>query len=258
MLAAYPLAAQSADDVRAFHDRAAGAIRELSSRPLTPGDTFLTWNPKPGGLIHTISVTASSVRASLLRGDGMIGTADVRWGGGCPTGFDVEWTTRDSVTGKAQLDLESHGTIVRDTLRVSGSKPAAFPLPAGLWAVADFGMEEALIPILRAMAPTTGWQTVAVFRPWHGRWDSVSVAVHDTAGVRVVESRAVVAFGDGKQSYELMILNPRGDLLSIVRFDQPNERRPMEGTMRYEEYRARLPFLEVLAKRYAPPPTTRP
>lgn len=94
---------QTADQLREVHDGATALIRQMANRPLTPGDTLLTWNPDPGGLIHTVAVDSASVRSSLLRADGMIGTADVPWAKGRPTRFDVQWTTRDSATGRSIL-----------------------------------------------------------------------------------------------------------------------------------------------------------
>jgi hypothetical protein len=168
--------AQSPTEVSDFHDRVAQLMQEISSRPLTPGDTFLTWNPRPGGLFHTVRVTDTTVAASLLRGDGMIGTMAVRLTRSRPRSFDVVWTMRDSVTGKTLPDRESHGVVVGDSLRISGTKPQVTAIPSGMWAVADFGMEESLIPLLRGL-PSGGSRRVAVFRPWHARWDTITVGL---------------------------------------------------------------------------------
>jgi hypothetical protein len=239
------LNAQTPGEVREFHDSATSLIHRMSSRALTPGDTFFTWNPRPGGLIHTVASDQAGTRSSLLRGDGMIGTANIHWQGSHPSEFEVEWTKRDSISGKPIKDIESHGHAVGDTLHVSGTKPLNTPLPKGFWAVADFGMEEALIP-LTAMLPSTGVsQRVAVFRPWHGRWDTISVAVHDTAGFRLAD------LWSDQKTHELMVVTARGELLWIGRFDQPGERRPLEGSARYQEYLSNRPLLIAIAKQYA-------
>jgi hypothetical protein len=238
------LNAQSPGEVREFHDSVTSMIHRMSSRALTPGDTFLTWNPGPGGLIHTVASDRAGTRSSLLRGDGMIGTANVRWQGSHPSEFEVEWTKRDSINGKPIRDVESHGHVMGDTLHVLGTKPLDTPLPRGPWAVADFGMEEALIPLM-AMLPSTGASRVAVFRPWHGRWDTISVAVHDTAGFRIAD------LWSDQKTHELMVVAARGELLCIVRFDQPDERRPLEGSARYQEYLSNRPLLIALARQYA-------
>jgi hypothetical protein len=237
---------QTADQLRQVHDVATALIRQMANRPLMPGDTLLTWNPDPGGLIHTVAVDSAGVRSSLLRADGMIGTADVRWTKDRPTRFDVQWTMRDSATGRSIPDRDVHGVVDGGMLRISGSKPASLRIPAGQWAVADFGMNEQLIPLLRTLPANGAPLVVSVFRPWHGRWDSVTVTVRDTASVRVGE-----VVGTDKL-HEVMVITARGDLLSIVRYDQPAERRPLEGSMRYREYMAQRDLLLAIAKRYRP------
>jgi len=253
-LVATTASAQSPKELRDFHDRVSRAIAELSTRQLTPGDTFLTWNPKPGKLIHTLRSVGTTSSASLLRGDGMIGTAEITWDERGPTTFESLWTTRDSVTGKPRTDLEAHGTVAGDTLRVTGTKPSTTRIPATRWGVSDFGMEETLIPILRSLPPN-GVHTVSIYRPWHGRWDTASVAIRDTAGVRVVDYREGIALDSSKQTMQLLFLNAQGDLLTIVRFDQPGDRHPLEGSARYEEYRRFLPLIVRLVKRYRPAET---
>ncbi len=239
------LNAQTPAEVREFHDSATSLIRRMSSRALTPGDTFFTWNPGPGGLIHTVASDQAGTRSSLLRGDGMIGTANIRWLGRHATEFDVEWTTRDSITGKPLKDIESHGHAVGDTLYVSGTKPLHTPLPKGFWAIADFGMEEALIPLIPILPSTGESQRVAVFRPWHGRWDTITVALRDTAGFRLLD------IWSEQKTHELMVVTGRGELLWTVRFDQPGERRPLEGSSRYQEYVSNRSVLIDIARQYA-------
>lgn len=246
ILAGSTLGAQTPAQLRDVHDRATALIREMANRPLTVGDTLLTWNPDPGGLIHTVAVDSTGVRSSLLRGDGMIGTADVRWSSQQPSRFDVQWTTRDSATGRSAPDREAHGTLEGESLYVTGTKPAVMLVPRGLWAVADFGMEEQILPVIRRLAADAAPQIISVFRPWHGRWDSVTVTIRDTSGVRTAE-----LLGTDKLQ-EVMMLTARGDLLWIIRYDQPAERRPLEGSSRYSEYVAQRDLLLALAKRYRP------
>jgi hypothetical protein len=176
----------------------------------------------------------------------MIGTADVRWAKDRPMRFDVQWTTRDSATGRSILDRDVRGVVDGGILRISGSKPDSLRIPAGPWAVVDFGMDEQLIPLLRTLPANGAPLVVSVFRPWHGRWDTVTVTVRDTASVRVGE-----VVGTDKL-HEVMVLTARDDLLSVVRYDRPAERRPLEGSTRYGEYLAQRDLLLAIAKRYRP------
>lgn len=238
--------AQSAAQIQSVHDQATTMIRKLSSRTLTPGDTFLTWNPEPGGLTHTVATDAQSTSSSLLRGDGMIGTARMQWANQRPHRFDVEWTTRDSTTGQAKRSFAASGTLVGDSLRITGSQPSRrVRVPKGLWAVADFGMEECLIPLLRTLGPTLIVRSIAVFRPWHLSWDTVTVRIQDTASLRIAQVRGA------DKSNELIVLDAHGDLLSVIRLDLPGERRPLEGSRRYQDWLKQRALLNVLAARYA-------
>jgi hypothetical protein len=238
------LIAQTPEQLREVHERVTMLIREMASRPLTPGDTFLTWNPDPGGLIHTVAVDAGGVRSSLLRGDGMIGTADVRWTHGHPVRFDVRWTRRDSATARSTPDRAIQGVLVGNELRVTGRKPETVRVPDGRWAVMDFGMEEELIPLIQSLEPSGAPQILPVYRPWHGRWDSLTVTARDTAGLRFVE-----VLGTDK-AHQLMAVTSQNQLLWILRLDQPAERRPLEGSARYEEYLVRRELLAAVARRH--------
>lgn len=235
--------AQTPPDFRQFHDRATAVIKQMATRPLTPGDTFLTWNPQPGGLIHTSHVGRDSTQLSLLRGDGMIGTATMEWRDNRPFSFSVQWTTRDSTTKTAKLDVTVHGSRRGDSLRVEGTRPATYAIPRGPWTVADFGMEDALIPLGKTLSQSVH-QTVSVFRPWHGRWDRVTVSVHDTLGLRLIE-----VWSDTATHEVLFVKADR--LLAIVRYDQPDERRPLEASALHSEYIALRSQLTALARLYA-------
>lgn len=224
-------AAQVPLAVQQFHDQAAAAIAQMANRPLTPGDTFLTWNPEPGGLIHTVHATAAGVSSSLLRGDGMIGSAETSWAGGAPARFRVLWTRPDS--GGAGVDSATVvvGERTDGILRVlTRGASHEFRVPEGPWAVADFGMEEQLIPLLRALPAGAGPIHVQVLRPYHVRWDTLQVTVRDTAGLRTVDVQGA------DKAHELMVIDASGALLWSFRFDQPGERRPLEGSARYAEY----------------------
>lgn len=240
--------AQTPVELRQFHDQAVSAIAQMAGRPLTPGDTFLTWNPSPGGLVHTVRVTPTGVSSTLLRGDGMIGTAETQWRAGAVAGFEVRWTRQDA--GGKGIDSATTVSGVRQagTLRVrTAGGVRSFAVPAGPWAVADYGMEEQLIPAVRALPARAASARLAVLRPYHVRWDTVVVSVRDTAGLRLAE-----VMGSDK-AHELMVIAPDGSLLWIFRFDQAGERRPLEGSARYSEFMARRGLLTNLTAAYRRP-----
>jgi hypothetical protein len=237
---AAPVAAQTPDQLRTFHDQAAGLIARMAARPLTEGDTFLTFNPEPGGLVHTTRVTAGGVESSLLRGDRMEGTARVDWLQGRVTDFDILWTRADTLRGpKIDSAVAVRGRIVGDSIVVTAPAQRALATPSLPWAVADIGMEELLIPLLRSLQPGSLPQQVAVLRPYHLRWDTVTVTVRDTAGLRVADARHG---GD----HEIWVLTGSGQLLCVHRVDHPGDRLPLPNSDRYVELQANLATVRAI------------
>ncbi len=236
---------QSPRDRQAFHDRAMRLISQLASRPLTPGDTFLTWNPEPGGLIHTIRVDSGILESSLLRADRMMGTAHVEWFEGRVARFDVRWTRADTLKGsKVDSAISVRGSRDGDSIRITEPDRRTLAVPTGWWAVADFGMEEQLIPILRSMPADKPAQLVAVLRPYHLRWDTISVAVRDSAGLRIAE-----VLGRDK-AHELYIIDTAGRLLCVWRIDRVGERLPLPESARYEELQQYLPTVRAIVSHF--------
>jgi hypothetical protein len=237
------LAAQSPSELRAFHDQAVAAIRQMASRSLTPGDTFLTWNPKPGGLIYTVRVDSAVVESSLLRGDGMMGTARVEWKDRKVARFAVRWTRADTLHSGVDSAISVEGRLDADSLRISVPRTGAWAVPRGPWAVFDMGMEEQLIPVVRTMSPGDT-QAVAVFRPYHLRWDTLTVSVRDSSGIRLGD-----ILGTDK-THELYFIDEDGRLLWGWRLNVTHERRPLETSVRYYELIQRLPVIRGMLARY--------
>jgi hypothetical protein len=106
-------------DPRAFHDTVTTLLRRAVSRPMMPGDTFVTWSPRPGGMFHSTSAQATYVRTSLLRGDDMLGTASTNWRGGITNEFAVEWTRRDAPLPGLDTATRVTGTRIASSCSVS-------------------------------------------------------------------------------------------------------------------------------------------
>jgi len=179
--------AQDSTKVRAFHDEMTVLIAQTASRPMTPGDTFLTWYPQPGVLIHTFRIDSGVIEASLLRGDRMLGTAHVEWDASRVIRFNVLWTRADTLHANVDSAISVVGWVDTDSIRITTPSNRALPVPTIPWGVADFGMEEQLIPVWRALSSGQPARAIAVLRPYHLKFDTVSVSVRDTAGLRVVE-----------------------------------------------------------------------
>ena len=168
----------------------------------------------------------------------MLGIARSVWGDAGPLRFSSRWFVKDSA------DRELDGEIRGDSIRIQGAKDTVFVRPKGIWAVADFGMDEQLIPVLRKLKPGRKLQLMSVLRPYHARWDSLQVSVQDLGALRVA------SVWSGQKEHELIVFDRRAALLWQRRTDVATERRPLEGTERYREYERALPALQELLSAY--------
>jgi hypothetical protein len=224
------LLAQTPAQLQAFHDQATELIVQLASRSLTPGDTLLTFNPEPGGLIHTVSVSPALVESSLLRADRMMGTAHVEWVGARVSQFAVLWTRADSLHGpEVDSAIAVRGQVDGDSIHIAMPEARTMASPTIPWALADFGMEEQLIPIFRSLPSGQPARPVAILRPYHLRWDTVMVSVRDSANLRMA-----VTYG-GDKAHEVWLIDQGGRLLYVRRVDHAGDRIPLPTSTCYEE-----------------------
>lgn len=199
------------------HDALVAALREAAPRPLPIGDTLLTW-AKPGlVLFHTVQVTPSHIETALLRNDRMLGTATGEWEGATWMAARGEWRAGDFVTLAWSAQRAPGG------LRLRARRDTLVALPTLPWAVADYGMDDQLVPLLRALPGTGAQAQLAVFRPFAARWDTLTVTARDTAGVRVV---TLVERGEAREVWALL---SSGGIVA-ARQSTGAERRPLDGS----------------------------
>lgn len=207
-----------------LRSRLVTAFASLAHRDLPQGDTLITWSPDPV-LMSTVARSDGRVYSSLVRADGMNGTADARWGATRPTAVHVLWTRPDSTL--VDLTFEVAG----DSIHVQGTTDSIMAVPNGPWAIADYGMEDQLLPLLDRLP--VGTTTISVFRPYGFKWDRSDLSVRRVVPDMLVESRDVA--GTGPTFFWL--IGQTGALLSITIDDAPeSERRPLEDSALYSEY----------------------
>src|SRR5262249_45343525 len=156
-----------------IHNRVLEFIAARSPQVLPVGDTLVSWNAGRPVLFHTGSRDSGGVRAGMLRADRMYGSADVRWTADAPRSFVVQWLT----PGSAGVDsLIVRGVVEPTGLRISRlhARDTVLAVPTGLWAIADYGMEELLLPAFdrASNAPAA----LAVFRPYGLKWDTLQIS----------------------------------------------------------------------------------
>jgi len=230
-----------------FHARVAAHMKDIAVRSLPPGDTLVTWHADSPVLFHTAVRDPDGVTAGMLRNDRIIGLADVRWSGGAPRSFHATWFTIKT----GILDSSDIRGDRRDSLLVvtrSGKPDTTLVLPSISWAVADYGMEELLLPAFDGSGTGSPYR-LAVLRPYGLKWDTLLVAERTRVSGRGWD---VVTYTESGEQWRLAILDDH-HLLWLRRSKYPDDdKRPLEGTTLGDSFRRLLPVLGPATQPSAP------
>jgi len=211
------------DRAQYVHDRVVEYIKQSANRPIAVGDTFVGWWPNPV-LYNTVRRTADTIESSLVRLDTTVGTAVAVWNNGRQVQVNVTWTHRDSTSLRLQVTTSGGVITFRGTVDTSFS---ATNMP---WAVADYGMDDQLVPLILGL-PFGVSREVTVFRPFPRKWDAMTVSVRRTNDAILAD----LANGPGDTDHWIITLD--GALVRVTRDKYPNlERRPLEQTPRMADY----------------------
>jgi hypothetical protein len=156
----------------------------------------------------------------------VVGTAESIWKGAELQTLDLLWTRGDSTTLSFRAAVRPGGPIeVR-----RGDERSEWDIPTGPWAIADYGMEDQLVPVLEAV-PDDQETRLAIYRPVPSRWDTVTVSVTSALGAKVV---TVMASSGERFRW---VLSPAGLIVRITRDrHSESERRPLELTPPFADY----------------------
>ncbi len=208
-----------------LHDRIVAVYSTRAHRPLPAGDTSVSWYGNPV-LFHTVRRGNGEVATGMLRADSLLGTALVTWRHDRPASGEVRWTHGDSIEVDVRLLIDG------DTLRVNGREPRSWLVPKIPWAIADYGMEDLAVPLLKSLDfKGTAAVTIAAYRPYGATWDTLQVTEHSVGDGVLYELRS----SDSKRDWWLVSRN--GALVRLTREGQEFERRPLEQTALFDEYR---------------------
>jgi hypothetical protein len=219
------------------HDHIAAIIARSATRSIVVGDTFVGWWPNPV-LYNTVHRSGDTVESSLVRVDSLVGTARSVWSQGRQRKVSVLWTQRDSTL----LQFEA----VSDTqiLHITSPRDTMLDTPATPWAIADYGMDDQLLPLIQELARHPGAQRIAIFHPFANKWDTVTVIP------RSAKRALVVDIANGPGDIDHWIITHDGALVRVTRDKYPNlERRPLELTARMVDY---LKFKSLMDSGQAP------
>jgi hypothetical protein len=159
--------------------------RAMPGRDTSVG--FQTHHGQPVALIflqtERVDTTggAVTIESGFCRNDGMVGTALATFRSGRLQRYDAMWTDslarpiRQSVVVRGD-SLALHATGALDTLPVP-PVDKMISAPRQSWAVADYAMDELLVPMLRTFGQDTIPHAIVVFRPTPRRWDTLQVQV---------------------------------------------------------------------------------
>jgi hypothetical protein len=209
----------------AFRARVAGYMKDIAVRPLPPGDTLLTWHAGGPVLFHTALRDRGGVKAGMLRNDRMIGLADVRWSEGAPRSFHATWFTVKA-DGVDSTDIQGlrRDSVVQITR--PGQADTTLALPSIPWAVADYGMEELLLPAFDSIGTRLPYR-LAVLRPYGLKWDTLRVTERTKVSGRGWD---VVTYTETDEQWRLAITDDQ-HFLWLRRSKHPDdEKHPLEGT----------------------------
>lgn len=212
----------SADDA---WGRISAERAQVLSRPLPGTDSSWTVTSAPV-LLHTVGVLGQAIESGLARNDGSVGTALAETDAARPVQYQALWTSPGAA------DTTSLVSVRNDTVVASGTTSGRWPAPPMPWTIADEGMEEQLVPVLRTLADSQVTK-VPAFRPYAGRWDTLTARALRLPG----GARLFVLSRGGPDTRVAILVDSTGALLTVEKAtDPPTRRLPPLGTPR----RARL------------------
>jgi hypothetical protein len=187
-------------------------------------DTFVTWGPRPV-LFHTVSRRGDQIETAMIRADGLVGAAEVTYSANALARAHVSWQQGAAMMRDVELRVTGDTLIVEDLVR------RAYSLPNSPWLVADYGMDDLLIPTFEALVPDQR-TTIHVYRPYAATWDTIAARLRvDGARGREVEVQ------EAPDDVWTFVLAADGAILQILRTKYPDfERRPLEQSARISEY----------------------
>ena len=201
-------------------------------RALPGTDTSLSVETSNGApiLLHTVARGANRVRSSLSRNDGMVGVAEIQYDGTVPRSYEATWA--DSGNALIVQSVRRDGS--RLVVRRAGAHDTTLAIPNGAWSVADYSMNELLVPTLLSMDRDGVPRPLSVYRPYPGHWDGGTASVRARAGLLVATLRF------GSDAPQVLAFTADGDLLYGENSGPRGARRFPTDTLRQSRLRALL------------------
>jgi len=201
------------------------AEAHLFARDLPGTDTSMSYNTG-AILLHVVDRHGDEISAAMARNDGLVGTTQARFAGGIPVAYRALWT--DTVSAP-----ETNLDRVNDSLRLHepGRADTSVAIPTRWWGVADYAMNELLVPVFLAHRPDGASDSFAVYRPYARHWDI------GNASLRPLGENFVASYRLGDDTLPTYLLITKGGDLLMAENSGPKgaQRVPLPGTARRAE-----------------------
>lgn len=209
--------------------------------------TFATQKGTPTGQIFVqterfdTSADQVHIESAFARADGMIGTVRASYRRGQARDYDAVWTDSTARPVHHRLTVQGHSIAVHEDLSldtlVRPTIDTTIAVPDSAWAIAEYAMDELLVPVTRTL-PRDTIRNVVVFRPTPRRWDTVRVRLKDLT-VNGRHALVVYVFSEREPKPTVLIVSQDGTLLYAEDTRVSGSRRlPQEGSRRYSELQA--------------------
>lgn len=204
----------------------------LLLRSLPGPDTAITISAGGTVLLHTVRRNGDSIDAGMGRNDGLVGTARARFAAGVMQSYEAVWTDTSATPREMTIALAGDSLRIRDP--AGGDTVVA--IPSRWWGIADYAMNEFLVPTFLAHVPDGRDTSFAVYRPYARHWDT------GVAGVRRIREHLVASYLLGTDTLRTFLLITKdGDLLFGENSGPDGAQRvPPEGSVRRAELEAVL------------------
>jgi hypothetical protein len=174
----------------------------LLARPFAGVDTTYSYN-QGTIFLHVVDREHTTIGTAMARNDGLVGTAHASFTSGRVSSYDAVWT--DTAVTPRRIAI----SVVGDSLKIhqTGSADTTVVIPEQWWGIADYAMNELLIPVFLAHAvdTTAGF---AIYRPYAGHWDT------GRANIRRYGDNFVVSYRLGGDTLQtVLLITPDGELL---------------------------------------------
>ena len=230
----------------------AAPLARLLARALPGRDTTFTFGTRDGKVTGVIFVQterfdSARVESGIARAYGMVGTVQATYDRGRPRSYEATWTDSAARPVNHRLTVQGDRLVIHEDLALDTlPKPATdttIAVPSGPWMIAEYAMDELLVPIARTLPHDTLLHRVMIFRPTPRHWDTVRVRVRALA--ETPNAALVLSEFSGTENPTVMIIAPDGTLLYLEdRRDEGWRRVPTRNSHRYAELQAILEALK--------------